>query len=307
MPYRVGESNAVDVLQVQAGDALKHLHESEYSQTSATTASVAGALCISLQRAGEIVGELARAGLAESHGPAIQLTGAGREEARHLLRAHRLYETYLANETGVATEDWHRRADLVEHTLSRQEVDALSNRLGRPHYDPHGDPIPTRDGSLPPRRGRPLLEMPEGSSAEVVHLEDEPASVYRQAADAGILAGARMRILRRGADFLRVAVEDRQCQLPLAVAAAIQVEPCEAPPVVKPLSSLSRGESGRIASLSATLIGGERRRMLDLGLVPGTRIERDFDSMFGSPTAYRVRGAVIALRREQAERIFLEA
>jgi Fe2+ transport system protein FeoA len=47
--------------------------------------------------------------------------------------------------------------------------------------------------------------------------------------------------------------------------------------------------------------------MLDLGFVPGTRVERDFDSMLGSPTAYRVRGAIVALRREQADRVFLEA
>ena len=113
--------------------------------------------------------------------------------------------------------------------------------------------------------------------------------------------------MKRGADFLRVAVENRECDLPLAVAGAIQIEPCEAPPAVKPLSSLKRGESGRVASLSATLVGGERRRMLDLGFVPGTRVERDFDSMLGSPTAYRVRGATVALRREQADRVFLEA
>jgi DtxR family Mn-dependent transcriptional regulator len=307
MPYRFGESSTADPRHSQAGDALKHLHEAEYSETSATTASLAGALRLTLERAGEIVAELARAGFAESSGNEIHLTATGREEARHLLRAHRLYETYLANETGVATEDWHRRADLVEHKLSRQDVDALSQRLGRPRFDPHGDPIPTSDGSLPPRRGRPLLEMPEGSSVEVVHLEDEPASVYRQAADAGILTGARMRILKRAADCLRVAVENRECDLPLAVAGAIQVEPCAAPPAVKPLSALRRGESGCVASLSATLVGGERRRMLDLGFVPGTRVERDFDSMLGSPTAYLVRGAIVALRREQADRVFLEA
>ena len=98
MPNRSGESSL-------SGDALKHLHEAEYSQTSATTASLAGALRLNLERAGEILADLARAGLAESNGNAIQLTPAGRKEARHLLRAHRLYETYLANETGVATED----------------------------------------------------------------------------------------------------------------------------------------------------------------------------------------------------------
>jgi Fe2+ transport system protein FeoA len=62
-----------------------------------------------------------------------------------------------------------------------------------------------------------------------------------------------------------------------------------------------------VVNLSPAIVGGERRRMLDLGLVPGTRIERDFASMLGSPVAYRVRGATIALRKEQSDRIFVEA
>ena len=140
-----------------------------------------------------------------------------------------------------------------------------------------------------------------------MHLEDEPEGIYRRAAMAGIFAGSRLRVLAREADHLRVAVEDRICALPLAVAAAIRVEPCAATVPVRPLSSLREGASARIASLSPSIVGGERRRMLDLGLVPGTVVERDFDSMLGSPTAYRVRGAMIALRKEQADRIFVEA
>ena len=92
----------------------------------------------------------------------------------------------------------------------------------------------------------------------------------------------------------------------MSVAGAIQVQPCAPPPPVRPLSSLRAGDSARIAHLSPLLGGGERRRILDLGLVPGTLILRDFDSMLGSPTAYRVRGATVALRKEQADRIFVE-
>ena len=76
---------------------------------------------------------------------------------------------------------------------------------------------------------------------------------------------------------------------------------------MRALSSLRTGEAANMVNLSPSIVGGERRRLLDLGLVPGTRIERDFDSMLGSPTAYRVRGATIALRKEQADRIFVEA
>jgi DtxR family Mn-dependent transcriptional regulator len=287
-------------------DALKHLHESEYAQTPATAASLAGAVGIPLNDASELAGELAAAGLTGIAGGTLVLTDSGREQARQIVRAHRIYETYLARETGIASEEWHRRADDAEHHLSSEAVDALADRLGRPRYDPHGDPIPTREGTLPPRRGTPLLEAREGSNVQVIHLEDEPEGVYRRAAALGVVAGSRLHLLTRGAGFLRVRLENRESDLPLAVAGAIQVEACEPSPPMRPLSSLRQGEAAKVVNLSPSIIGGERRRMLDLGLVPGTRVERDFDSMLGSPTAYRIRGATIALRREQADRVFVE-
>jgi DtxR family Mn-dependent transcriptional regulator len=307
MPSTSSVPSAPDPRRAQFEDALKHLHEAEYSRSTATMASLAGALQVPLERSAELTGELARSGVAVSTGDAIRLTETGREQARQILRAHRLYETFLARETGVATEDWHRQADQAEHSLTPEAVDALADRLGRPRFDPHGDPIPTRTGTLPPRRGGPLLECPAGSHALVLHVEDEPGGVYRRAAAAGIRPGSKLTVQEKGADTLRVAVEDRVCELPLAVAAAVHVEPCDAPPAVRPLSALRNGESGVIAALSPSITGGERRRLLDLGLVPGTRIGREFDSMLGSPAAYRVRGAVIALRAAQAARIFLEA
>lgn len=287
--------------------ALKHLHESEYAGTAASTASLAGATGITLERAGQLIGELSGAGLATSSAKGIELTDAGREQARRIVRAHRVYETYLAHRTGLASHHWHRRADAAEHHLSSEDVDALADKLGRPRYDPHGDPIPTRDGALPPRRGIPLLEARDGTDVMVLHLEDEPEGVYRRAAALGIVAGVHLHLISRGPEFLRLRVEDRECDLPLSVAGAVQAEPCAAPPPMRALSSLRRGEAANLVNLSPSIVGGERRRLLDLGLVPGTRVERDFDSMLGSPTAYRVRGATIALRKEQADRIFVEA
>ncbi len=262
---------------------------------------------MSLDDATELAAELSRAGLAETSASAVELTSNGREQARQIIRAHRLYETYLAHETGIATDEWHRRADQAEHQLTSEAVDALADRLGHPRYDPHGDPIPTRGGNLPPRKGFPMLEALVGADLLVLHLEDEPEGVYRRAAAAGIFAGSRLRILSRDKDSLRVAVEDRECNLSPAVAGSIQVEPCAPAPPVRKLTSLRCGEAARVVNLSPAIIGGERRRMLDLGLVPGTRIERDFASMLGSPVAYRVRGATIALRIEQSDRIFVEA
>jgi DtxR family Mn-dependent transcriptional regulator len=287
--------------------ALKHLHESEYLGTPVTTASLAGATGLTLERAGELVGELSGAGLAISSAAGLELTDSGREQAWRFVRAHRIYETYLAQQTGVASDQWHRRADDAEHRLSAEEIEALADKLGRPRYDPHGDPIPTREGSLPPLRGIPLLDGADGSDLMVTHLEDEPEGVYRRAAALGIAAGVHLHLISRGPGFLRLRVEGRECDIPFVVAGAIQAEPCAAPPPMRALSALREGEASNIVNISPSILGGERRRLLDLGLVSGTRVERDFDSMLGSPTAYRVRGAVIALRKEQADRIFVEA
>jgi DtxR family Mn-dependent transcriptional regulator len=306
-PRSVDPANPDPRLRARQEDALKHLHEAEYARVPASVASLAGGLRLSLDDATELAADLSRAGLAETTASAVELTPNGREQARQIIRAHRLYETYLAHETGIATDEWHRRADQAEHQLTSEAVDALADRLGRPRYDPHGDPIPTRGGTLPPRKGFPLLEAPEGADLLVLHLEDEPEGVYRRAAAAGIFAGSRLRLLSRDKDSLRVAVEDRECKLSLAVAGSIQVESSAPTPPVRKLTSLRNGEAARVVNLSPAIVGGERRRMLDLGLVPGTRIERDFASMLGSPVAYRVRGATIALRKEQSDRIFVEA
>lgn len=285
--------------------ALKHLHESEYAGLPVSMASLAGATGVSLERAGEMLSDLVGAGLAENGTPGLRLTAAGREQARLVIRAHRIYETYLAHQTGVSGDQWHRQADQAEHRLSTEDVNALADRLGRPRYDPHGDPIPTREGMLPPRRGRLLSELPDGTDALVIHVEDEPEGVYRRAVASGLTAGAHLRQLGRGPGFLRILVEGRECELPLTIAGAVHAEPCAPPPPTRTLSSLRTGESATLVRLSPSFIGSERRRLLDLGLVPGTRIERGFDSMLGSPTAYRVRGSTIALRREQADRIFV--
>ena len=72
------------------------------------------------------------------------------------------------------------------------------------------------------------------------------------------------------------------------------------------LSTLEIGENGTVVGLSPQLRGPERRRMLDLGLIPGTVVGAEIRSASGDPVGYRIRGAVIALRREQADQVRIE-
>ncbi len=93
--------------------------------------------------------------IASSNGDFV-LTPAGQESALHIIRAHRLWERYLADETGFSEAEWHAQAEFLEHELEPSDVNALSAQLGNPLHDPHGDPIPTAGGDLVTHGGMPL-------------------------------------------------------------------------------------------------------------------------------------------------------
>lgn len=296
---------------VQLEDALKHVFQSEYDGLTPGADSVAGALRLSRERARVLASRLVEAGLATADGGALRLTGAGRDYALQVLRAHRLYETFLARETGVRSGEWHRQAEISEHRLTPESVDALSDRLGHPRYDPHGDPIPTRSGDLPPARGRSLGEWPVGVEARIVHLEDEPPALYAALVQWGLAPGMRVVVDRAGPAGLEVRCEGRELTISREIAPNIAVAELEAAPMAEAptrrLADLRPGEASEVVGLSSAIRGRERHRLLDLGFVPGSPVELGFTSPLASPAAYRVRGSLIALRREQAEQVFIRS
>lgn len=294
---------------VVAEDALKHVFQSDYDHLTASGDSLAGALRLSREKSRELIERLVQGGLVVAEGGAVHLTATGREYALQVLRAHRLYETYLASETGLGSGEWHRRAEVDEHKLTPEHVNALARRLGHPRYDPHGDPIPTSTGELPPARGRALTEWPEGLEARIVHVEDEPATMYSKIVELGLMPGVRLAVEGSGVEGIRVRSEGRSLVLPHAVAANVSVIELEgvareeAPR--RRLTDLGSGEVAEVRGISPAIRGQERNRLLDLGFVPGSPIALEFASPLRSPAAYRVRGSLIALRREQAEQVYI--
>jgi DtxR family Mn-dependent transcriptional regulator len=256
----------------------------------------------------EIVSRLEETALADHDGDGLALTPAGRSYALRIVRTHRLWERYLADRTGVIPGDWHAAAEEAEHALSEAEVEGLASRMGHPLYDPHGDPIPTATGELPPARGIALPALAVGETACVVHIEDEPEEVFRVLHAEGLRVGSRVRLEATAADGVRLLVEGREIQLAPAAARNLTVErsaAAEHDPDVERLDALRPGESAEVIRLSATVQGPSRRRLLDLGVVPGTVIRADLASASGDPVAYRIRGALIALRRVQAHEILV--
>jgi DtxR family Mn-dependent transcriptional regulator len=292
-------------------DALKHIQRCERHGDKPSMQSIAGALDISLNRAAKIASELQNLEFVILQNGEFQLTPAGREYALRIIRAHRLWEEYLAEHTGFDESEWHDQAEKYEHLLSTEQTKELAQQLGNPIYDPHGDPIPSSSGQFKHHAGQPLITMDLDTPLRIVHIEDEPEEIYAQLVAEGISPGMFARLTENSAQRVCFWIGDEEHILAPIVAANISVIPIpeqkiDQTSLGKPLNNLSPGERGLVVSLSPRLRGADRRRMMDLGILPGTIIEVEMTSPSGDPTAYKIRGALIALREEQAQLIQVE-
>lgn len=296
---------------VRLEDALKHVYMCERRQLPCTLESLAGQVEVSTGRAAELLSRLGEMGLVRSDAPGPALTDEGREAAVRLVRTHRLWERWLADRTGVPAAEWHAQAERMEHALSQEEADALSARMGHPRWDPHGDPIPTASGELPPVRGMSLGAAEVGRAVEVVHLEDEPGEIYARLVEQGLAPRERLDVLARSTDGVRVRAHGRTWTVDPVAARNVTVQPLplgeSASGPRRTLADVAQGEPVRVVGLTSACQGAQRRRLLDLGVVRGTVITPELVSTSGDPVAYRIRGALVALRRGQASWIVVES
>lgn len=179
----------------QVEDALKHLLDREQQGRHASPESLAGSLDLPRRKITTLIATMEAQGLLESRGAELHLTAQGERWALHVVRAHRLWERYLADEARMPLERVHTEAHRREHRLTDSQLDALDAALGHPVTDPHGDPIPTREGNLPKVEGTPITGWQADRPAKIVHLEDEPALAYQQILAAGLRLGQTVRIL----------------------------------------------------------------------------------------------------------------
>ena len=288
-------------------DALKYIFAAEREGRIISAQAIAGALQVTVDEAAGLLGEMERLGLVEVADRGLRLTPEGRSAALHIIRAHRLWERYLADETGFAEVEWHAQAEEQEHHLAPAQVEALAERLGHPAYDPHGDPIPTAAGDIAQVKTIPLSALEENAAARIVHIEDEPEVVYAQLVAEGLHPGMEIQVIERTPQRIRFWVDGDERVLAPMLAANVSVTPIPPPaPEIahgERLSSLKMGEMAEVIGISRACRSSERRRLMDLGIVPGTRIQVAFRSPSGDPTAYLVRDTLIALRKEQADMI----
>ena len=125
----------------------------------------------------------------------VTLTDNGEKIALEVIRHHRLLELYLMEALGFGWDEVHEQADLLEHVISEKLEERIAAALGYPTLDPHGDPIPDRDGSMMVMNTRPLSDVSPGELAQVARIPaDNNSEMLRHLAELGLTPGTLVRV-----------------------------------------------------------------------------------------------------------------
>lgn len=171
-------------------DHIKAVHALLGDGGSASTKGVAERLGTKASSVTVMLKKLADKGLL-SHEPyyGVKLTAKGKAAALKLVRKHRLWETFLVERLGFAWDEVHEVAEQLEHVRSEKLTDSLAEYLGDPAFDPHGDPIPDRNGRIPVRDLRPLASAAECDRVRIAAVKDGSDALLHLLGRKGIRIG----------------------------------------------------------------------------------------------------------------------
>ncbi|MBA3890070.1 MAG: metal-dependent transcriptional regulator [Gemmatimonadaceae bacterium] len=179
-------------------DYLKAIYELEQSGAAAGTNELAARLHIAPASVSGMVRRLADQELiAHERYKGARLTDAGRRAALRTIRRHRVIETYLTQALGYPWDLVHDEAERLEHACSDELVDRMAAAIGEPEHDPHGAPIPTREGTVDERRFSSIADLQVGDEALVRRVSDENGERLRYLAELGIVPGVQLTLIDR--------------------------------------------------------------------------------------------------------------
>ncbi len=183
-------------------DYLKAIYVLETEGNRATTTNIAEALSVSSASVTNMLKRLATLKLI-SHKSyrGAELTEAGKKIALEIIRHHRLLELYLKEMLGYSWDEVHDEAEKLEHHISEQFEDTIAELLNHPTHDPHGDPIPSKDGVVPEMASLAITEAEENQSYIVGRVKDQDPELLRYLEKTGIIPGVEITILEK-APFL---------------------------------------------------------------------------------------------------------
>lgn len=210
-------------------DYLKAIYEIEEDYGRVTTSALAVRLSVApasvtgmLQKLAE---ERPKMVNYERH-KGVQLTAAGRKIALEVIRHHRLIELYLAEALGYEWDKVDAEAERLEHVISEEFEDKIAALLGNPEVDPHGDPIPAKDGTIHPHSRLPLTDVQVGQTARITRVRDDDPAFLRYLTELGLVLQAVVTITAK-APFdgpLHITIGKREHALGANVTGKIFVE-----------------------------------------------------------------------------------
>jgi DtxR family Mn-dependent transcriptional regulator len=210
----------------QMEDYLKTIYLLQQSSEKANTTAIAEALSVKPASVTGMLRKLAEMELAR-HTPyrGVRLTEAGEKIALKIVRHHRLLESFLAEKLGYSWDEVHAEADRLEHAISQEFEDRIAEQLGHPAADPHGDPIPAKDGSIDTIEQQCLAGLACGQSATIVRVSDGCPEMLRHAAEIGLRPQTRITVSEAEpfGGSLRVRVGDEEHSIGRELAAGIFV------------------------------------------------------------------------------------
>jgi DtxR family Mn-dependent transcriptional regulator len=191
-------SKKPDALTEPVEDYLKAVYEIERSGSAAATTTLAARLGVAPASVSGMVRRLADQGLlAYEPYRGVTLTPVGRSAALRTLRRHRVLESYLTTVLGYPWDLVHAEAERLEHAASDELVDRMARALGDPTVDPHGAPIPTREGRVDETVHATLAEVGVGARVRVVRVSDADGAMLRYLAELGITPGTLVAVVAR--------------------------------------------------------------------------------------------------------------
>lgn len=179
-------------------DYLKAIYELERAGNAAATTDLATHLGVAPASVTGMVRRLADQGLL-THEPyrGVRLTAQGRRGALRTLRRHRVIEAYLVQALGYGWDQVHDEAERLEHSASDDLIDRMARAIGEPTVDPHGAPIPSREGAVDETRYATLADLPADADARVMRVADEDPELLRYLSDIGLTLGSVVQMKER--------------------------------------------------------------------------------------------------------------
>lgn len=210
-------------------DYIKAIYALSQAEKPVTTNGLADRLGVSAASVTNMMKRLARLRLVR-HEPyrGVELTEAGEKVALEVIRHHRLLELYLSRHLGVGLDRVHDEADRLEHVISEDLEERIAAALGEPALDPHGDPIPTREGAVASRAVQQLASARPGQRGMIARVSDDDGHAVRDLEAAGLLPGVAVEVVSVGARQVEVLIEGRPRRIAAALAGAVYFVPASA-------------------------------------------------------------------------------